>query len=449
MFAFSFPSRTMLSMGTAAASLFLIQPAGAHTTYLPAVEGSPDDTARIEQALDACNSPARRCTVRLGPGTFRIGLLVVEDFHGAFLGAGAGQTVIEALPRIRATFTLFEPQSKTNRMPNLITFMSGSFTVADMSIRVTEYHPLEAYQWLPGLPDTYFMNCVLGIIQKPGGTPPHARVERVELSGADGDAGPFYGYSLPPGQGVNTNGLLFFGGFLLNRLMSGGSLVVRDSVLRRGVTGFLTLRTVGSHVSFAGNRVSESVDGVAFNLLSDSTVLVRDNVVSTWEWGVSFLQTPFFDFEGWGPPEATRAVVSRNVIRTSQIMDKPTAGVIATDDYVTLPNERPRLALVVAGNSVIAGGDTWPSDRYGILLRTTAGALVARNTTTGAGAAALGLEGSRSARLLFNELGGFAATKAHLWFSPASQECVALGVHPSDTVLDEGVDNVVMRMPSS
>ncbi len=166
------------------------------------------------------------------------------------------------MPDIPANFSLLVPYGKGNRLPNLVGFLGGTFTVADMSIRAKEYHPVQGYQFLPGFPTTYFLNGLLTISQKPAGSAPHARVERVELSGADGDAGAFYGKPLPAGTGVNVNALLFFGGFLFNPVVTGGSFEARDVRLNRAITGFHTLRTEDSRIRVTNSLIAESVTGL-------------------------------------------------------------------------------------------------------------------------------------------------------------------------------------------
>jgi hypothetical protein len=131
-----------------------------------------------------------------------------------------------------------------------------------MSIRVEHHRPVQAYQWLSGFPTTYFLNGLLTFSQKPGGTAPHARVHRMELSGADGDAGAFYGKPLPMGKGVNLNTPLFFGGFLYNPVVTGGSFEARDVLLNRAITGFHTLRTEDSSITVTNAVITEAVTGL-------------------------------------------------------------------------------------------------------------------------------------------------------------------------------------------
>ena len=149
-------SRPFLSLAVVWCGAMLSASPARADIYLEAIPGSLDDTARIEAALDACSFPAPACTVRLGPGTFRVGLIVAEEFNGAFVGAGIGLTIIEAMPDIPASFSLLEPYGKADGLPNLVGFLGGTFTVADMSIRANEYHPMQGYQFLPGFPTTYF-----------------------------------------------------------------------------------------------------------------------------------------------------------------------------------------------------------------------------------------------------------------------------------------------------
>lgn len=415
----------------------------ASQTYLPAVPGGLNDTERIEQALDACNSPKTRCRVQLGPGVFEVEPIVVENFHGTFVGAGIGNTVIKAKPGLEVHFTLSAPPSKDNRWPLLFSFLSGDFTIADMSIRVEEYQPVKAYKWLPDYPDTFFMDGIVAISQKAGRPAPKARIEHVELSGADGDAGPFYGYNLPSGFGVNTNCPLFFGAFFFNPPMSGGSLRVKDSILKRGASGFGTLKTAGIEVELTGNRILESIIGIEIDVASESDFRIFNNVLDAWSCGISFWQTPYLDPDGWGPPKPSRYYVSRNAIRASQIVDLLGAGISIKDDYTGIPGERARLDAIIDSNKISSSASQGGQPGYGVWLQATAGSRIVNNQVEGAGIVALAVDGAKQCRLLFNSIEKFHAAKAQLWFSPASSDCLAVGVPQGVTVLDEGKNNKI------
>jgi hypothetical protein len=441
-------SRPLLSLATVCCTALSSAALAQADIYVEAIPGSLDDTARIEAALDACSLPAPACTVRLGPGTFRVGLIVAEEFNGRFVGAGMGATVIEAMPNIPASFSLLEPYGKSNRLPNLVGFLGGTFTVADMSIQANEYHPMQGYQFLPGLPTTYFLNALLTMSQKPGGTPPRARVERVELSGADGDAGAFYGKPLPSGMGVNLNAALFFGGFLFNPVVTGGSFEAKDVTLNRAITAFHTLRTEDSRIRVTNAVVTASVTGLGAVLASNCDIRYENNTVDAWQFGVDLAQPATLDPEGWVPSQPSRFGIARNTLRVTQNMPGLAAGFRAADDFAGSPDGR-RLDAWVANNDITVTG--LPGMRFGIRLIGSEGARLVNNSIAGHGRGGVLVDYARGCRIqstsfeAFTPQGPAGAPVAHLLLAPNSGDCVAVTVPASATVIDAGTNNVVRR----
>lgn len=441
-------ARPRLLLTTVACGALLAAHPARADIYLEAIPGSVDDTARIEAALDACSSPAPACTVTLGPGTFRIGLIVAEEFNGAFVGAGIGRTILEAIADIPANFDLLVPYGKSNRMPNLIGFLGGKVMVSDMSIRALEYHPMQGYSWLPGFPTTYFLNGLLTFSQKPGGTAPRVRVERVELSGADGDAGVFYGKPLPVGQGVNVNSLLFFGGFLFNPVVTGGSIDVRDVRLHRSIAAFHTLRTEASPVRVATSVVTASVTGLLGVLASDSDIRFEGNTVQAWQFGIDLSQPATLDPEGWVPSRQSRFLVARNAVQVTQNMPIVSVGIRAIDDFAGSPGGR-RLDAWIANNDIEVTGP--PALRFGMRLVGSEEARVVNNRVAGTGRGGVFVDYARGCRIqstsfqAFTPQGPAGTPVGHLVFAPNAADCVAVAVPMSAIVVDAGTNNVVHR----
>ncbi|BCS35081.1 hypothetical protein TBR22_A43070 [Luteitalea sp. TBR-22] len=440
--------RPLVALAALCSGLFLSASPARADIYLEAIPGSLDDTARIEAALDACSSPAPACTVRLGPGTFHVGLIVAEEFNGAFVGAGMDVTIVKAMPDIPANFSLLLPYGKDNRVPNLIGFLGGRVRVADMSIRAEEYHPMQGYAWLPGLPTTYFLNTLLWFSQKEGGTAPHARVERVELTGSDGDAGLFYGKPLPVGQGVNVNTLLGFGGLLFNPVVTGGTFEARDVRLHRAIAGFHILRVEDSRITLTDSVITAAVTGLSGFLASASEIRYERNSVDAWQFGVDVSQPATLDPEGWIPSKPSRFAIAGNVLRVAQNMPLVTAGIRAVDDFAGSPGGR-RLEAWIANNRIEATGPT--AMRFGIRLIASEGAQVINNSIAGTGWAgvfldyALGVRIQSTAFSAFTPGGPAGAPIAHLVFGPHTSDCVAVTVPISATVIDAGTNNVVRR----
>ena len=83
-------------------------------TFIVAPTGA-DDTANLQCAFDAAGAAGPGSTVQLMSGTYKIGRIVVDEFHGNFVGAGKEQT----------TITTISPLDCSGGWPELMMFRKG------------------------------------------------------------------------------------------------------------------------------------------------------------------------------------------------------------------------------------------------------------------------------------------------------------------------------------
>ncbi|MGC8633753.1 MAG: hypothetical protein ACP5VP_03690 [Candidatus Limnocylindrales bacterium] len=110
-----------------------------------------DDTAALQAALQACVPGGSSCTVRLRAGTYLTRQLFANGFHGAVTGAGAGATIVQALPgytvaRGPASGDPFaRPPGASWRYPAIMAFGGSSdVSFSGLSFRVTSRAPVPA-----------------------------------------------------------------------------------------------------------------------------------------------------------------------------------------------------------------------------------------------------------------------------------------------------------------
>ncbi|HVN56790.1 MAG TPA: right-handed parallel beta-helix repeat-containing protein [Bacteroidales bacterium] len=93
-----------------------------------------DDTQSIIDAFNQAKAAGPSSVVQLTPGTFRIGMITVQDFVGSFRGAGKGRTIITNLPNL--------PQADIwnagIKYPALLKFVGGDLSMSDMTIHLAD-----------------------------------------------------------------------------------------------------------------------------------------------------------------------------------------------------------------------------------------------------------------------------------------------------------------------
>ena len=118
-----------------------------------------DDTVNLECAFEAAAAAGPGSTVQLMNGTYRIGQIEVNEFHGSFVGAGKEQTTITTLPELPCPGT----------WPILLQFTEGDVRVADLTFDITDPYPSQ--EWLNPVddPDLLYPRKDLAVIVAIGG----------------------------------------------------------------------------------------------------------------------------------------------------------------------------------------------------------------------------------------------------------------------------------------
>jgi hypothetical protein len=97
-----------------------------------------DDTAALQAELDRCAGARGPCTVTLCAGTFRTGILRVQDFRGTLRGAGEHATTLKPDLEVSANpqdFFRDEPFGSLP-WPYLLQFVEGRAAIRDLGILV-------------------------------------------------------------------------------------------------------------------------------------------------------------------------------------------------------------------------------------------------------------------------------------------------------------------------
>lgn len=99
-----------------------------------------DDTAALQDALEACRFASSGCNVELAAGSFKARPLLVFGFRGALRGPGKDTTVIEALPGIDVVdaepAVIAVAPTTTEPWPFLVTFVDGDVEISDLTLRI-------------------------------------------------------------------------------------------------------------------------------------------------------------------------------------------------------------------------------------------------------------------------------------------------------------------------
>jgi len=123
--------------------------AGRHTIIIGPT-GS-DDTANIQGAFNVCTNHHWTCTIELRKGTYYTAQIATIGFQGSFVGAGQGQTVIQALPNLppptAACDTGTNPfwtcaPGPQNSYPVLLTFVNAAVEMSGMTISEPYANPI-------------------------------------------------------------------------------------------------------------------------------------------------------------------------------------------------------------------------------------------------------------------------------------------------------------------
>lgn len=117
----------------------------------------PNDTQTLIDAFAKSKTLGKNTTIKLMPGTFRIGMIEVKEFNGTLTGSGIGTTIITNLPDLTPYTTIGQ-----NKLPALVTFLGGDITVSNLSVKL-----LNGLDWI----NYYEMNLLLFSDYSPDFTP--------------------------------------------------------------------------------------------------------------------------------------------------------------------------------------------------------------------------------------------------------------------------------------
>jgi len=351
---------------------------GGHTYVVKPTGG--DDTANIQAALNKCVGATGTCTVQLVKGTYYISQIAVVGFEGSFVGAGQGQTILQALPNLPSpnpaynTPTAFfwsHPPSLSNPWPVLVTFLNGTIHLTGFTMTDPYYLPVPGGYYGPlGL--WYALYSLVWF----SGTQTSAAVDHLTLQGSSPIpdlptngvyAGVAYlGETEPLGDSNPADFLFQTGSFSVTyssfsqmgygtdtETLLGATATVcsntYDSVFVAHFAGDLS----GSKLTICSNQVTNVAGGAAFyafagNLkssLSPSSVQVLNNRIAAGGGanGVAFIDALI--------PASLNAVAVGNTVQT----DTSCGCYDPTNPYFAAIFSSGARSLLVAGNQLSGG----------------------------------------------------------------------------------------------
>ena len=169
------PDNALLKKGGNAGAVIRVSPNGT------------DDTQNLIDAFALAKASGAGSTVQLAEGEYHIGFVLVEDFIGAFTGAGMGKSIIVPLPNLPNNDLYAQ-----NLAPVLVKFLRGNVRISNMSFLNLEGEPspgddlwgfLGLFDWahteLPDLPENHKIMAVVDHVEfvsnpGPAGWTPYA-----------------------------------------------------------------------------------------------------------------------------------------------------------------------------------------------------------------------------------------------------------------------------------
>jgi hypothetical protein len=156
-----------------------------------------DDTTNLQCAFNMAIATGPGVNVRLVAGEYHTAQIVVNDFFGAFSGAGPDLTAIYNLPHLDVVADFLNPPSADNPWPDLFYFFDGYISISRLGIHIIGQEPVQEW-WISGMPLNEMAAAILI-----SGTETSAEIDHVLVEG-----------ELKPGSLLGYN--------LLNRIMYEG-----------------------------------------------------------------------------------------------------------------------------------------------------------------------------------------------------------------------------------
>jgi len=415
--------------------------AGDLVVPVPAPNGI-DDTAAIQTALNQCVAHGPGCTVQLAAGTYLTEQLFTEDFQGTFKGKGMDVTIIQALPNLKVSRdkpVWKRPPSPRNKYPMLILFFGGDITVSDMTIRVLEPNPLEAWFIEVGQPKTTYMWGILAFMGQ--SEEMSVVVTRVAVEGKYDESGPEYSAH------YNASGLSIdsypTGDYPPPGYLSGTFSVSAsrfDTLVEAMGAGSLSEArlTIGGSPSEA-NLIQNCANGGIWVDLDSSVLVYSYNDVSV-VGPLSF--AGFFAFQTAGVPTATPSsflVQHNRLMATGSYED----GIWIVD--LGPPNGQGKTGDFLISDNTITIEPSENGPAYaGIEPVFTDGTVISNNRIVGSGLFGIALEGDAHAMVKGNNVEQVTAEVAPIFLDEGTTDCTVVGFGGETNVLDQGVNNTLV-----
>jgi hypothetical protein len=459
--------RLLLAAVLAAALLcVLAAPAFASPKTFTVRPSGGDDTHNLQKAFNAAVKAGPASVVKLSAGHFYTNNILVKSFHGYFVGAGEGKTVIDSTGTIGLTS---DKNGQVEPFTFLFGFSGGYVHVAGMTVAITSASPGVAWQWW-GSPMT-----ALGAAFLVTGSA-DSRFDQVRVTPANnGDAD---GYNVfrdivitgrqqvfPPGTVWSGDGTTDISGCPSVWPTTGGN----DTLTRCDLTGESGLwvwgltdgrLTVGGS-AWGANHFDVLYLGCSFIDNSNSDVVVSHNNLSCHggadAWARQGWTTPLTP-----PPQlpAPRYLFCDNTIYS----DGYACGMSFIDDDVW-NGYSPRLHAVVVKNHFILDNSGWDA---GLHIRFGAhGIVVVHNTFSGIAGCAIdvgadaidgfptGVAFCSGSKIIGNNVSGLVPTipdpslwgpEAQIWLAEDSTHNLVVGGRTPTTVLDQGTDDTLINV---
>jgi hypothetical protein len=411
--------------------------AGSHTVYVAPPNGV-DDTANIQAALNACVAYGKSCTVQLQAGTYHTKQLVTYNFHGTFKGMGQANTTIEALPNLYVNFkqdnyeSLCQPNTTTCFWPSVVIFVNGDISVSDLSIYISAPPGTATTTWIfGGVPYIGLLDALSFI-----GQHVNATVDRIHMEGLPDPTNTVFGFNV-------VNALHFTGEFPRSLTdwdwyFLSGSLTVRNSSFSTAFVGISqdgfvksSRITIGGSSS-TGNHLENGYGGIDIEASENSVFEISYNEssgVGAGMWVVPWQPVFVPTSPSW------YSIHDNTFIGTAQNAD----GMYLYDDATN-----PWIQAAVWNNNA----EVQATLSEGIGVYNTKGTAVWNNTVTGSdGYDGIGLWNSSQDTVIGNNVSGFTVDPtgyAQIYLDPYTTYDVVLCSNPSNTVLNQGTNNVVI-----
>lgn len=444
-----------LSLRCVFLSLILSLPAAVMaggSTVSVAPPNGKDDTASIQDALNACVAKGPGCTVQLQAGHYFTKQVVEYNFQGTFKGMGIGSTTIEALHPLFVNIpdiALGEcrPDTTTCLWPTLIMFVEGGIQVSDLSIRITAPPGTATSGWL--FAGSLFTD-LIDALRFMGQHPMNVAVDRISIEGLADNSSTSLGFNL-------VNGVIFPGEFPrssapFDYYFLSGSFTVRNSSFKSMFDGvsagaFLTSSriTVGGSPA-TGNSFEKVFAGVDMESAEKSEFEISYNVssgIAAGMWVIPWISSVFI------PSSPSRYLIHDNkFVGTGQGAEgfyfqnepaHPWIHATAWNNIVELQNT----LSCPLGLSPITGCE-------GIGAYNTSATAILNNSITGVeGLDAIGLHNSSLSTVIHNNVSDFTVDStvglAEIYLDPSTSQDLVVCADASDTVLNQGTNNIVIR----